>query len=297
MPEPAVIIYYLVVFRLISQSTPGNLAASYGGGEVNGGMEASSTRGRAATFGLRALPWLLILGLWYAILATGLVKPGLLPSPWQIITTAWQLGLDGRLAGHVLASAGRVVAGVAIGTSLAIPAGFALGRFLTVRLIFDPLINFFRALPPIALVPLVIVYLGIGEAAKIFILSFAAFFAALIVIYEGISQIPPLYTHVARTLGASPSEVFRKVILPLALPHILTALRVALGITWTTLVAAELVAAQAGLGAMIQIAASFFQLDVIYLGIILIGVTALAMDFVLRRLSRRLLSWQERLHP
>lgn len=249
---------------------------------------------RWAGWGLRLLPWLAIVVVWYAIRGFGLVSPGLLPLPQDIAATAWDRLLNGELPRHILASTGRVLAGVAIGTAVAVPVGFALGRYAAVRLTLDPLINFFRALPPIALVPLVIVYLGIGEAAKIFVLSFSAFFAAVIVLYEGIAQMPPIYGHVARTLGASQGEIFRKLVLPYALPHILTALRVALGVTWATLVAAELVAAQAGLGAMIQMAASFFQLDVIYVGIITIGLTALSMDYALRRLSRRLLSWQER---
>ena len=127
-------------------------------------------------------------------------------------------------------------------------------------------------------------------------MSLAAFFAAVIVLYDGIAQLPPIYVQVARTLGASERELFTRVVLPLTIPHLLTALRLALGVTWATLVAAELIAAQQGLGAMIQIAASFFQLDTIFLGIVCIGVTALLMDHGLRLLSRRLLHWQERLH-
>jgi NitT/TauT family transport system permease protein len=253
---------------------------------------AAAARNKAL---LRVLPWAVILVVWQGVRSAGLVSPGLLPAPSQIVATAWALLLDGSLLRHVGASAGRVTLGVLIGVTLAVPAGFALGRFVAVRTAFDPLVNFFRALPPIALVPLVIIYLGIGEAAKISVLAFSAFFAAVIVLYEGVSQIAPIYTHVALTLGASQGEVFRKVILPLAAPHVLTALRVSLGVAWATLVAAELVAAQAGLGAMIQMAASFFQLEVIYVGIVAIGVVALSMDFALRRLSRRVLSWQERL--
>jgi NitT/TauT family transport system permease protein len=156
-------------------------------------------------------------------------------------------------------------------------------------------INFFRALPPIALIPLVIVYFGVDEVAKIVILFYASFFAGVIVMYEGISQISPLYVRVARTLGATDGEIFRKVILPLTVPHILTALRVALGVAWATLVASELIAAQQGLGALIQNASSYFLLDVIYVGIICIGLVALVMDMALRRASARLVAWQERI--
>ncbi len=113
--------------------------------------------------------------------------------------------------------------------------------------------------------------------------------------YEGVAQISPIFVKVSRTLGATDAEIFRKVIFPLTIPHILTALRVALGVAWATLVASELIAAQQGLGAMIQNASSFFQLDIIYVGIICIGFIALAMDVLLRRLSKRLVAWQDRI--
>jgi NitT/TauT family transport system permease protein len=242
-------------------------------------------------------PWIALLLIWSTIRSTGLVSPTLLPAPSQVLSQAWTLATTGELWTHLFASSARVVGGVLVGTSLALPAGFLLGRVPALRMACEPLLNFFRALPPIALIPLVIVYFGIGESAKLIVLSLAAFFAAVIVLYEGIAQIQPLYVQVARTLGASERELLTRVVLPLTLPHLLTALRLALGVTWATLVAAELVAAQQGLGAMIQIAASFFQLDLIFVGIICIGITALLMDKGLRLLSRRLLHWQERLHP
>jgi NitT/TauT family transport system permease protein len=112
--------------------------------------------------------------------------------------------------------------------------------------------------------------------------------------YEGVSQISPIYIKVARTLGATEWEIFSRVIFPMTMPHILTALRVALGVAWATLVASELVAAQQGLGALIQSAGSFFQIDVIYVGIVCIGAVAMTMDMGLRSVTRRMLSWQER---
>src|SRR5262245_56208939 len=194
----------------------------------------------------------------------------------------------------VLMSTRRVFLGVLCGIALAVPIGFVLGWYKGVRTFIDPLINFFRALPPIALIPLVIVYFGVEETAKTVILFYASFFAGIIVMYEGIAQISPIYVRVARTLGATDGEIFRKVIVPLTVPHILTALRVALGVAWATLVASELIAAQQGLGALIQNAATYFLLDVIYVGIICIGCVALLMDMILRRVSARLLVWQER---
>lgn len=243
---------------------------------------------------LMLAPWLLILAAWYALAYSGLINPALLPKPHQVLAKLRELSV-GRLPMDVWMSTQRVFLGVALGIVAAVPVGFMLGWYKGVRTFIDPVINFFRALPPIALIPLVIVYFGIGEAAKIVILFYAAFFSGVIVMYEGIAQISPIYVRVAKTLGATDGEIFRKVIVPLAVPHMLTALRVALGVAWATLVASELIAAQQGLGALIQDASSFFQLDIIYLGIICIGFIALAMDLVLRAVAKRLVSWQERI--
>jgi NitT/TauT family transport system permease protein len=191
----------------------------------------------------------------------------------------------------------RVFLGVAAGIVLAVPVGFVLGWYRPVRTVVDPLINFFRALPPIALIPLVIVYFGIDEVAKVVMLFYAAFFAGVIVMYEGIVQINPLFIRAARTLGATDGEIFRRVVIPLAVPHMLTALRVSLGVAWATLVASELIAAQRGLGAVIQNASNYFQIDIIYMGIICIGFIALVMDRLLRTASARLVQWQERIAP
>jgi NitT/TauT family transport system permease protein len=240
-------------------------------------------------------PWLVIVLIWYAVAYSGLINPSLVPRPHEVAARFLELLTEGRLLTDMWMSTQRVFLGVACGILLAVPVGFMLGWYRGIRGFIDPLINFFRALPPIALIPLVIVYFGIGESAKIAILFYASFFAGVIVMYEGVAQISPIFIRVARTLGATDAEVFRKVVLPLAVPHILTALRVALGVAWATLVASELIAAQQGLGALIQNASSFFQLDIIYVGIICIGLIALVMDLLLRAASRRLVAWQDRI--
>ena len=242
-----------------------------------------------------AAPWAVIVLVWYAVAYSGLINPSLVPRPHEVAARFWELLVQGRLVSDMWMSTQRVFIGVACGILFAVPVGFVLGWYRGVRSFIDPLINFFRALPPIALIPLVIVYFGIGESAKIAILFYASFFAGVIVMYEGVAQISPIFIRVARTLGATDAEVFRKVVLPLAVPHILTALRVALGVAWATLVASELIAAQQGLGALIQNASSFFQLDIIYVGIICIGLIALVMDVLLRAASRRLVAWQDRI--
>ena len=239
-------------------------------------------------------PWAVILAIWYGIHYSGLVNPALVPSPHAVAQRFAELARD-RLPMDVWMSTRRVFLGVTLGIVAAVPVGFVLGWYRAMRDFIEPLVNFFRALPPIALIPLVIVYFGVDETAKIVILFYAAFFSGVIVMYEGIAQISPIYVRVARTLGATDAEIFRKVIVPLTVPHMLTALRVALGVAWATLVASELIAAQQGLGALIQEASAFFQLDTIYVGIICIGFIALAMDVALRVVARRLVAWQERI--
>jgi NitT/TauT family transport system permease protein len=239
-------------------------------------------------------PWAAIVALWYAIHYSAIVNPVLVPPPHQVASRFWELAGQ-RLPLDVWMSTQRVFIGVSLGILAAVPVGFVLGWYREVRSFIDPLINFFRALPPIALIPLVIVYFGVDETAKVVILFYASFFAGVIVMYEGIAQISPIFVRVARTLGATDGEIFLKVVIPLAVPHMLTALRVALGVAWATLVASELIAARQGLGSLIQNAAAFFQLDIIYAGIICIGFVALAMDLALRRVARRLIAWQERI--
>lgn len=258
------------------------------------GWDAARLLRRAA---LLVVPWAGLIALWYAIAASGLFRPGLIPFPGDTARRFVSLLLHHGLLFDVLVSTFRVAAGVTLGILFAVPVGFVIGWYHRVRSLVDPLLNFFRALPPIALIPLVIVYFGIGEVAKVAILFYAAFFTGVIVMYEGVGQISPIYVRVARTLGATEGEIFRKVIVPLTVPHMLTALRVSLGVAWATLVAAELVAAQRGLGAVIENASAYFQINTIYVGIICIGMVALAMDHAVRRVARHLLRWQERSIP
>lgn len=244
---------------------------------------------------LPVVPWAGVVLVWYLIPALGLVNPALVPTPMQVAKTFWHLLTTEKLWLDMLMSLQRVLLGLALGIALAIPVGFVLGWYRPMRTLIDPLVNFFRSLPPIALIPLIIVYFGIDELAKVVMLFYAAFFSGVIVMYEGIVQTNPLFIRVARTLGATDGEIFRRVIVPLAVPHVLTALRVALGVCWATLVASELIAAQKGLGAVIQNASNYFQIDRIYAGIICIGAIALAMDRALRVIGGRVVQWQERI--
>jgi NitT/TauT family transport system permease protein len=231
--------------------------------------------------------------IWQVTAMTEVVGNGLLPTPGMVFEVIWT-GLGNGLANDVLISSRRVVLWVSVGIAAAVPVGFVLGWFPLARAALNPLVNFFRALPPIALVPLVIVYFGIGELARGIILMYAAFFATVVIVFEGIAGIEEKYVRAAQTLGANRIELLTRVVLPFSVPHILTAARVSLGIGWASLVAAELVAAQDGLGAVIQNAGNFLDIPRVYAGIILIGLCALVMDAALRVASARLVRWQDR---
>ena len=235
----------------------------------------------------------LIVG-WHLLATSGLFARSLVPKPETIVGAFGKLFASGEGQEALLASTTRVLFGVVIGVSLAIPVGLLLGWFWPIHALVDPQLNFFRALPPIALIPLVVVYLGIGENARVFILAWSSFFVSVIIIYEGTVSLDPVLVKAAQVLGASQREVLTKVVLPMTVPVILVAVRVAVASGWGTLVASELLAAQTGLGATISQAANFFQMDRVYAGIIMIGVMALIMDKVGRTAILRVVQWQDR---
>ena len=243
-----------------------------------------------------AASFALLMLLWEACRATGLINPKLFPSIGAVAQSAVALLRDGSLQQHMYASFLRVLTSFSIGIFLAVILGFLIGWFRVVRLLVDPGINFFRALPPIALIPLMIIFFGIGETSKIIVLSYASFFPALVVLYQALVSLDPIYVRAARTLGATNMEMFRKIVLPQLVPHIITACRVSLGVCWATLVAAELIAAQRGIGAMMVEAQNFFQMPPLVLGIILIGFISLVMDAIVRRIEARATRWQEKMN-
>lgn len=238
--------------------------------------------------------FVVLVAIWYVVAASGVVNRGLLPRPDAVLASLVDGFRERGLLLDVRLSVLRVLIGVVVGCAVALPVGFVLAWYRPLRLMFDPLISFFRALPPIALTPLVVVYFGIGEQARLSLLVYAAFFASVVVIYEGIASVDEVYVRAARSMGASDLELFRRVVVPFAVPQVLVAVRVALGVCWATLVAAELIAARRGLGAEVQNAGNFFQIPRIYAAIVLIGVAAVVMDRLLALLMGRAVRWQDR---
>ena len=196
------------------------------------------------------------------------------------------------LGEHVWTSVRRVLLGVLFGAVVGIPLGFAMGLNSVARGLLDPIVEFIRPIPPLALIPLVILWLGIDETAKTFLLFLAALFIMLIAARAGVSSVRISKVHAAYSLGASRSQVLRHVILPNALPEIFTGLRTSMGVCWGTLVAAELVAADQGVGSMMMVAKNFLQTDVVVIGIIIIGAIGFAIEMLMRVLEAWLIPWK-----
>lgn len=217
-----------------------------------------------------------------------------LPSPGEVAVRAWELIADGTLVGDIVASLRRVLLGFFIGSGLAIPLGFAMGWYRPVRAIIEPWTQFFRTIPPLAIIPLAIVFLGIGEVPKVFVITLASFLVTIIATFQGVVNIDKTMINAGRVLGAGDWTIFRRIAVPASLPFIMVGLRQGLGSAWATLVAAELIAAQEGIGYRMQNAQIYYQISTIFVGLVTIGIFGLAMDRILLWLDNRLTSWQER---
>ena len=230
------------------------------------------------------------IGIWWALALAGLK----LPTPPEVVSRAVELIGDGTLGTDVVASLTRVLVGFALGTAVAIPVGFLMGWYAIGRALVEPWIQFFRTIPPLAIIPLAIVLLGIGEAPKIFVIFLAAFLACVISTFQGVVDVDRTLINAARVLGTGDAAIFARVVVPASTPFILVGMRVGLGSSWATLVAAELIAAQEGLGYRMQAAQLYYDLPTIFVGLISIGILGLLMDRILLLAERRLTGWQER---
>ncbi|WP_084697091.1 ABC transporter permease [Glaciibacter superstes] len=216
------------------------------------------------------------------------------PTPPEVVEKAIQLWNAGILQQDILASLGRVLTGFLLGSAAAVPVGFLMGWYTVGRGLFEPWIQFFRTIPPLALLPLVLVLLGIGEVPKVFVIFLAAFLACVISTYQGVVNVDRTLINAARVLGAKDGAIFVRVVVPASTPFILVGMRVGLGSAWATLVAAELLAAPAGLGYRMQQAQLYYDLATIFVSIVVIGILGLVMDRLLLLAETKLTGWQER---
>jgi taurine transport system permease protein len=233
---------------------------------------------------------------WFVLTHLKLVNPLFLPAPeavWNAFVKTATVGYQGSLLDqHILASLERVLAGWALACVVGIPLGFLMGLSSKVKAVFDPIIEFYRPLPPLGLYTLIVLWLGIGEESKIALLFLAALPPISISATEAVAGIDKRYLTAVQSLGATRGQLLRHVILPACLPGICTGMRISLGFTYSVLVAAEIVAATAGVGWMVWDAAKFLLSDVVIMGLIVLGLTGLVLDLLLRRLERALTPWR-----
>ena len=219
-----------------------------------------------------------------------------LPAPDVVWGRFMELNTEGyrnfTLWQHTWASLRRVLYGFLLGALLGIPLGYAMGLTNWSRGWFDPIVEFMRPVPPLALIPLMIIWFGIGEQSKVILLFLAALWIMAIAARSGVSGVAITKVHAAYSLGASKFQILRKVIIPNSLPEIFTGARVAMGVCWGTVVAAELVAAENGLGMMIMVASKFQLTDIVIVGIILIGIIGFMIDVCIRWLEKFLVPWK-----
>jgi len=273
-------------------------------------------RGNSTLFS--AVTIVVILGSWWLVTHLELIRPLFLPSPEMVISKFNKIACtdyyiekllvvlgarteveaqchgfsEHTLHEHILWSLYRVFSSFFLAVITAVPIGVAMGMSRLARGVFDPPIEFYRPIPPLAYLPLTIIWFGIGESGKLFLIFLACFAPIAINARAGVRSVSIEQIHAAYSMGASHGQVLRQVVLKAALPEILTGMRVAIAFGWTTLVAAEMVAAKAGIGVMVLNAARFLATDIVFLGIIVIGAVAFVFDLIMRRLERALVPWK-----
>lgn len=249
----------------------------------------------------------LVLALWQLLSAYGVIRPQILPSPLAVVTRwfaylapmeAWQPGtnwfvwlLSGEMLADAYASLRRVGTGFALGAGLALPLGVLMGADRRINALFDPLVQFLRPIPPIAWIPLSILWFGLGDPPAVFLISIGAFFPVLINTIAGVQNVDAIYIRAAQNLGAGRLTLFRRVILPAAMPYILTGARIGIGTAFIVVIVAEMIAVNSGVGYRILEAREYSWSDKVIAGMITIGFLGLAIDFGMNSLNKYLLRW------
>jgi sulfonate transport system permease protein len=253
-------------------------------------------KGFAVGVAKRLVPWLVPVGLiafWQIASSLGWLSTRVLPAPVDVIKAAWNLTVSGELWTHVKVSAGRALGGLAIGGGAGLALGLLTGSVKFAETLLDSTIQMVRNIPALALIPLVILWFGIDESAKLFLISVSVFFPIYLNTFHGIRNVDPQLIEMGRTYGLSRWQLYREVILPGALSSILVGLRFSLGLMWVILIVAETISAQAGIGYLTMNAREFLQTDIVLVGILLYALLGKLADLFARGLEQWWLRW----HP
>jgi ABC-type nitrate/sulfonate/bicarbonate transport system permease component len=245
---------------------------------------------------LKLLPFLyavtVIIIIWQLVIIFNKPHPSILPTPWATAKNFWQLVENGLLWMHTMASLSRVISAWLLSAFIAIPLGLLMGRSILLEKLIDPFIELFRPISPLAWIPLAILWFGIGEGGKIFVVFIGTFFPILLSTIAGVKSIDPVLIHAGRVLGCqSRFSLFYRVILPASMPGIMVGLRISFGTGWAAIIAAELVAARSGLGYLIANGMEILRADHVLVGMIMIGLLGVCFDAVFRFINRRV-TWK-----
>jgi sulfonate transport system permease protein len=257
---------------------------------------AMRLRRAVAAFARGASNWLvpaLVVALWQGASSFGLISDTLLPAPTSVLAAGWRLARSGELIANIEISFLRAIAGLVVGGGIGLALGLANGLSKLSENLTDSTLQMIRNVPHLALIPLVIVWFGIDEGAKLFLVALGVFFPFYINTLHGVRSVDPQLIEMGRNYGMSNSALFRSVILPGALPSIFVGLRYALGVMWLTLIVAETIAAQSGIGYMAMQAREFMMTDVVVLSILIYALLGKLADVIARSLERACLRW----HP
>ncbi|CAB3799029.1 aliphatic sulfonate ABC transporter permease SsuC [Pararobbsia alpina] len=273
-----------------ANAVPGATGTGIAAAPKVAGTARSSWRPRLSSL----VPWLLpllILALWEAGTRSQWISTRVLPEPLAVLKAFWSLALDGTMWDNVKVSTLRALAGFAIGGTLGLLFGLATGVSRPIALTLDSTLQMVRNIPPLAMIPLVILWFGIGEQAKLFLVALGVFFPIYLNTFHGIRSVDRNLIEMARSYGLSGWPLYRHVILPGAVPSILVGVRFALGFMWVTLIVAETLSAQSGIGYMTMNAREFLQTDVVLVGILLYALLGKLADILATALERRVLRW------
>jgi ABC-type nitrate/sulfonate/bicarbonate transport system permease component len=248
--------------------------------------------------GMRLLAILLFLAIWTAVSVGNayiwkVFNPILLPSPMAVLKAGIDLAESGELQRDILASLSRVLQGFALAAAAGVAVGLAVGTWRPLEQLVEPMIELLRPIPPLAFLPMMVLWFGIGETSKIAFIAYAAFFPVFTTTVEGIKHVDPVLIRAAASLGATRTELFRYVVLPAALPGIITGLRLGFGLSFFVIVAAEFIAADSGLGYLINDARTFFMVANMLLGAVVIGLIGFLFNILLRAVESWLLRWRQ----
>jgi ABC-type nitrate/sulfonate/bicarbonate transport system permease component len=238
-------------------------------------------RGSLRSLGLYLMGFASLFAIWH-LASTWILSSVLFPPPWKVILKAIELARDGTLWEEVSASLGRIASGFVGGSLIGIPVGLAIGSFPVVRRLLEPYTEFLRFIPATALITVAVIWFGIGEASKIFLIIYTTVFIVIINTAAGVSAVALNKIRAARSLGASSAQVFFFVALPATVPYILTGMRLAMANSFVTIVAAELVAANSGLGRMIWDSRMYMLVDQIFVALLVLGLLGFTADRLFR---------------